>query len=141
MMNDHLIDYFVITGADLTAVFVAWLCGRRWFVKELSKIKWQQSGNVWWLACDLHSVKLLADMNRRPKMLHAIDQAIFHAGSIGIDDHVSAQLRKLKEGYAEERELTQQDKNDIRERIDALIDYCGKLAERDQPQFKPKPEV
>jgi hypothetical protein len=50
MMNDHLIDYVVITLADLTAAFVAWLFGRRWFMKELSKIKWQQSGNVWWLA-------------------------------------------------------------------------------------------
>ncbi len=139
MMNDQLIDYVVITLADLTAAFVAWLFGRRWFMKELSKIKWQQSGNVWWLACDLHSVKLLADMDRRPKMLSAIDQAIHHAGSIGIDDHVSVQLRKLKEAYAEERQLTQQDKKDIQERIDALIDYCGKLAERDQPHFKPRP--
>jgi hypothetical protein len=35
----------------LIAALIAWWCGRRWLVKELSKSKWQQSGTMWWLAC------------------------------------------------------------------------------------------
>ena len=48
-----------------------------------------------------------------------------------IDRLRSTQLGLLKKAYAEGIQLTQQDKKDVQERIDALIDYCGKLAERD----------
>jgi hypothetical protein len=50
MTNAHAIDYFVITAADLTAILIAWLVGKGWIKKT---IKWQRSGNLYWLSSDL----------------------------------------------------------------------------------------
>jgi hypothetical protein len=53
--SSHTIDYFVITAADLTAIFIAWLAGKGWFerkTKELSRISWQRSGSLFWLSSD-----------------------------------------------------------------------------------------
>jgi hypothetical protein len=41
MTNAHVIDYFVITAADLTAILIAWLAGKGWIKRT---IKWQRSG-------------------------------------------------------------------------------------------------
>jgi hypothetical protein len=135
--NSHLIDYVVITLADVTAGLIVWLFGRQWFVKQLSEVKWQQSGDAWWLACDLHSIKLLADMNNIPKMRTAIGKSLGHAKSMGMDDRVLSEVQELQTTYTAKTELTDADKEQIRQQVDTVIDRCGKLAELNQPSHKP----
>ena len=38
MTNSHLIDYFVITAADVTALFLAWFAGKDWIKKQAKEI-------------------------------------------------------------------------------------------------------
>ena len=128
-------SYVTDVASGSTVAFFVWLFGHRWFSKELSKIKWQQSGNVWWLACDLHSIKAFANLSKPEKMLHAVDQAIHHARSIGMDDFLISRLANLRK-TAESSPL----KNDeIEKQIDEILDYCGKMAEKNQPDYKPQP--
>jgi hypothetical protein len=135
----HLLELIIGTlGSLIAAVIVsafAWT-QRHWIARELEKINWKRSGDMWWLACDLHSIKLLADMEHLEKMRVAMDKAYGHAQTLNMDDHVLSGIQKLKSTYYSKQPLTKLDKDDIRVQVDAIIDYCGKLASRHQPDFK-----
>jgi hypothetical protein len=96
-----------------------------------------RSGNAWWLACDLHSIKLQADRYDLEKMRHAIKKSREHADKLRIDGYVLSQLRTLDQKYLEKTALTAGDKKPIQEQVDAILDYCGKLAERNQGDYEP----
>ncbi|MCU1296907.1 MAG: hypothetical protein JWO91_1185 [Acidobacteriaceae bacterium] len=92
---------------------------------------------MWWLACDLHSIKLLASLNSLEKMRIAMDKVFGHAQAFHMDEHVLSGIRKLKSTFYSKEPLTDGDKTEIREQVDAIINYCGKLAITNQPDFKP----
>jgi hypothetical protein len=94
----------------------------------ISKIKWNLSGNVWWFACDLHSVKLQADLGRTAKVRDAICKAQGHARTIGVDKEILAQIQKLND-------IDPTDKAAIRDAVDCIIDRVGKIAAKSQPSF------
>ena len=127
-----------VLGNLISAVIVAgflWM-KRHWIARELEKINWERSGNMWWLACDLHSIKLLADLESLEKMRVAMDNAFGHAKKLHMDGRVLSGIQKLKSTYYSKQPLTKIDKDDVREEVDAIIDYCGKLAIKNQPDFK-----
>jgi hypothetical protein len=125
-------------GTALAALLI-WLATRDWFRGELAKIKWQQSGNVWWLACDLHSIKGHADLDSGPqRMLKDIDQALHHASSIAMDHFVISRLEKLRDSYVGKATFESGDKDQIHREVNALTDYCGNLAAKNQPDYKPR---
>ena len=73
----------------------------------------------------------------KPKMRTAIDKSLDHAKSMGMDDHVLSEVQKLQTTYSAKTELTNADKEQIRQQVDAIIDRCGKLADLNQPGYKP----
>jgi hypothetical protein len=103
---------------------------RHWVAKELGVINWKLSGDVWWFCCDLHSIKLQADLGRPGKVREAIDAALRHAKAIGADKDAMSQVAAL-------RGINPADKKTIQERVDAIIDNFGKRAISSQPGFKP----
>jgi hypothetical protein len=138
----YLLELAISTSGSLIAA-VLW-AKRHWIARELEKINWKRSGNMWWLACDLHSIKLLADLNyttKEPdylrKMRIAMDNSFGHAQALHMDEQVLSGIRKLKSTFYSKEPLTAGDKTEIREQVDAIIDYCGRLAIKNQPDFKP----
>src|SRR5438034_10299213 len=107
MVASSRIPNMKIVGDLLVNIAANVICGgsviifgyvkRRWIVEQISKIKWNLSGDVWWFACDLHSIKLQADLGRIAQVRDAICQALGHAHTIGVDDDVLLQIRKLNE--------------------------------------------
>jgi len=49
---------FLVGIASNFATLIVLYLRRYWIVRELGKINWNLSGNVWWFCCDLHTVKL-----------------------------------------------------------------------------------
>jgi hypothetical protein len=136
----HPLEFIVGTLSSITAaaIVAAFLWTKRhWIARELEKINWKRSGNVWWLACDLHSIKLLASLNSLEKMRIAMDNVFGHAQALHMDEHVLSGIRKLKSTFYSKEPLTDGDKTEICEQVDAIINYCGKLAITNQPDFKP----
>jgi len=88
------------------------------------------------LACEIHSIKLLADLESLEKMRVAMDNAFGHAKALHMDDRVLSGIQKLKSTYYSKQPLARSDKDDIRGQVDTIIDYCGKLAIKNQPDFK-----
>jgi|SRR5882724_1861935 len=135
----QLRDYAIGTLSSLTsAVLVsAFLWAKRhWIFNALASINWKLSGDMWWLACDLHSIKLQAELGRVAKMKDAIDKAKGHAEQMHMNDQVLPGIIKLKDTYFAKQTFTTDDKKQIQEQVDAIIDYCGKLAEGNQPGFR-----
>ena len=91
---------------------------------------------MWWLCCDLHSIKLLAERERIAKMHDAIKKALDHAERMRMDNQVISGIVKLKDTYSAKQTITTADKKQIEAQVDAIIDYCGKLAEGNQPDFE-----
>jgi hypothetical protein len=56
-----------------------------------------------------------------------------------LDRHIRTLTTAKTWAYSEfpKEPLTIGDKTEIREQVDALIDYCGKVAIKNQPDFKP----
>jgi hypothetical protein len=67
----------------------------------------------------------------------AMDNAFGHAQALHMDEHVLSGIRKLKSAFYSKEPLTDGDKTEIHEQVDAIINYCGKLAITNQPDFKP----
>jgi len=101
------------------------------------RIDWKRSGDAWWLACDLHTIKLQAKDGRVAKMRDAMNKALGHAERMSMNDEVISQIRKLTATHGAKQELTDVDKEQIRERVDAILDECGKLAGVNQPGYAP----
>ena len=108
-------------------VFVVAYVNRRWIKRQL--MKWTLSGDVWWFCCDLHSVKLQSNLGRYDKVGVAIDAALRHARTLGVDKDIVVEIQALKE-------IDPADHPSLRGRVDALIDRCGKLAILNQPGFE-----
>jgi hypothetical protein len=119
---------FVFLVATLSFAYLK----RQWIGKQLSRLRWGLAADVWWLACDLHSIKLQADLERPLKVRDAICKASGHAQAIGMKD-VVLQIQALYEVNPARKAL-------VRDKVDAIIDYCGKLAELSQPNFKASSE-
>jgi hypothetical protein len=135
-LRTYLTDAASGITTGLVVAGLVWLFGHKWFSKELSKIKWQKAGNVWWLACDLYAVTGSARRGQRDKMLGAIDQALHHARSIEMDSEMTSRLEKLKQKYSGDTPITE---GAVEKEINDLISYGGKLAEAAQPGYKPRP--
>jgi hypothetical protein len=56
---------------------------------------------------------------------------------MGMDDRVLSEVQELQTTYTAKTELTDADKEQIRQQVDTVIDRCGKLAELNQPSHKP----
>jgi hypothetical protein len=66
-----------------------------------------------------------------------MDNAFGHAQALHMDEQVLSGIRKLKSTFYSKEPLTAGDNTEIREQVDAIIDYCGRLAIKNQPDFKP----
>jgi hypothetical protein len=142
MTNAHLIDYAVITLADLTALFFAWLAGKKWFRREATKLsgEWQKSGSLYWLGSDLMWTWTFATQGNVQRMNHGLKQAIHHATVLGLDESLLSRLKNLQQSYRDKQELSGQAKVSVIRELDDLISEAGKLAVRNQPGFKSDPE-
>jgi hypothetical protein len=138
--SDHAADFLVNVLAGLFLIglsaFVAWV-KPKWARAILRKINWRLSGDLWWLACDLHSIKLQAALGRIPEMKSAIEHARGHAENLGMKGDVLSMIDKMRDKYRNAAGLTQHELTKVREESDAIIDYVGKLAELGQPNYKP----
>jgi hypothetical protein len=117
--------------ANLATLSLVW-AKRHWIVNELQTINWKRSGDAWWLACDLHSIKLQANRYDLAKMRDAIEKSHGHANKLRIDGYVLSQLRTLDNTYLGKTALTEDDKKPIQEQVDAILEYCTELAELNQ---------
>jgi len=136
----YLLELVIGTLGSLiaAAMFSTFLWMKRhWIARELETINWERSGNMWWLACDLHSIKELAELDSLEKMRAAMDNAFAHAKALHMDKHVLSGIQGLKSVYYSKQPLTTIDKKDITRQVDAIIDYCGKLAIKNQLDFQP----
>ena len=109
--------------------------GFRWLwkhgsTKQLFGLQWKLSGDVWWLACDLHTVKMQPMLNNPQKVPVAISQAMSHAQAIGADQEELTWIETLSE-------INPADARKLQEAVDPIIAHFGKLAELNQPDFKP----
>jgi hypothetical protein len=144
MNNSHLIDYFVITAADLTAIFLAWLAGKRWIdkkAKQLSTINWQQSGHLYWLSSDLVWTEMQVQAGNVPRMIRGLTRAIHHATSLGVDALFLSRLKALQIANAGKQRLAEADKLILIKELDEIIGQVGKLAEQNQPDFRADPDT
>lgn len=137
MTNAHAIDYFVITAADLTAILVAWLVGKGWIKKT---IKWQRSGNLYWLSSDLMWTWMQVDRGNVKRMNHGIQKAVHHATSVGVGAPILTRLTALQLVMAGKQSLNTSEKETLIRELDEIISQVGKLAESNQGDFKADPE-
>src|SRR5882724_4142258 len=93
MTNSHVIDYFVITLADLTAIGVSWLMGRKWIRKTAQNIYWQKSGHLYWLSSDLMWTWMQVNTGNVQRMNHGLGKAIHHANRLGLGDPALSRLK------------------------------------------------
>jgi hypothetical protein len=143
MTSSHVIDYFVITAADITAIFLAWLAGKGWIEKkaqQISKVNWQQSGSLYWLSSDLVWTEMQVMAGRVPRMIHGLKKAIHHATSLGVGDPLLSRLKTLEIANVTKQNLTEADKTALIGELDDIIGQIGKLAEQHQGDFKAGPE-
>jgi hypothetical protein len=134
MSNSHLIDYFVITAADLTAIFIGWLVGKGWLerkAKQLS-IKWQKSGTLYWLSSDLMWTWMYANQGNVRRMNHGLRKAVHHATMLDIGDPLLSRLESLQAANAGKENLGPAEKAVIIHELDDIISRIGKLAEANQ---------
>ena len=99
MGGSHLIDYFVITAADVTAVFLAWLAGRGWLerkAKQISSVNWQRSGHLYWLSSDLMWTWTQATNGNVQRLIHGLKKSGYHANALGIDDSILSRLKAMQ---------------------------------------------
>jgi hypothetical protein len=101
---------------------------RHWILRQISKINWNLSGNVWWFACDLHSIKLQADLDRPARVSDAICKALGHATTIGVDNEIVTEIRKLND-------IDPRNKTAITNAVDRIIGRVGEIAVKSQPNF------
>ncbi|MFZ0298402.1 MAG: hypothetical protein WAM13_08635 [Candidatus Sulfotelmatobacter sp.] len=134
MTNAHVIDYFVITAADLTAVLIAWLFGRKWIKKTL---KWQRTGNLYWLIHDLLWTRMQINRGNIKAVNPGISRAVRHATALGIDAPILVNLKALELSTSGKQSLTDPEKDAARKGLDEVIHEVGKLAESNQDDFEP----
>lgn len=124
-----------VVAAALIAVAI-WAFPRL-FRAVLRKVNWKLSGDLWWLACDLHSIKLQAGLGRIPEMQRAMKKALEHARKLGMKETVLTMLRTLLHDYSDRSDLSEKERTFvIREKVDRIIDYIGNLAEIGQPDYQ-----
>jgi hypothetical protein len=70
-------------------------------------------------------------------MRGAIAHSQGHANKLRINGYVLSQLRMLDNTYLGKTALTENDKKPIQEQVDAILEYCGELAELNQGDYKP----
>ena len=141
-------EYMVITAADLTAVavaaLVAWLA-RKWIEKKatqvLSKVNWQSSGHLYWLASDLTWAEMQVKDGNVPKLLHGLKQSMHHAAALRLGDPILSRLNDLYHANEGKDRLTDAEKTQLINILDEIIISAGKLAERHQSNFKPGPNT
>lgn len=70
-----------VVGNLVTAAIVSRLewFNPKWMIGRL--LKWNLRATLWWLACDLHTIKLQASSNRFPEMQKA---ASHHANAVNM---------------------------------------------------------
>ena len=127
--------FLIGLASNLVTAVLLWL-NRRRIVKGLQET-WKAPGDVWWLACDLHSIKLQTDLGRVAEMKAAMRKALEHAQKLRIKGNVRASLEALPVTYADVREFGSGDREKIRVEVDSIIDRCGRLAEFHQPGYEP----
>jgi hypothetical protein len=127
--SKHSYGFLILKGQ-------AWVCGRYAGVDPIVASA-TLTGDAWWLACDLHSIKLQAQRDDLAKMREAIVKSQEHANKLGSDSYVLSRLRMLGKTYERKTAITEADKKPIQEQVDAILDYCGKSAERNQRNYKP----
>ena len=142
MTSSHVIDYFVITVADLTAIFLAWLAGKGWIekkAKQISKINWK-TGHLYWLGSDLMWTWMYANAGNVPRMNHGLKKVVHHATSLRVGDPLLFRLKALQVANAGKQSLTAPEKAALIHELDEIISQVGKLAAQNQPDFKADPE-
>src|SRR5258708_15768037 len=87
-----------------------------WLAKNTN---WKRSGDAWWLACELHSIKLHAGADHISRISNDISQALRHAEAMGMNDEVLSTIRELRDTYAAKQKLTDPEKQQIQEQVDS----------------------
>jgi hypothetical protein len=109
--------------------------GFRWLwrsgqIERIAEIRWKLSADVWWLACDLHTIKLQPMLHHPDRVPDAISQALKHAQAIGADQDAISSIQTLSE-------INPTDATKLQQEVDPIINYFAKLAEVNQPDFNP----
>ena len=109
--------------------------GFRWLWRHgqsgrIAEIRWKLSGDVWWLACDLHTIKLQPMLHHPDRVQGAISQALKHAQAIGANQDSLSRINRLIE-------INPTDGTKMQQEVDPIIAHFGKLAELNQSHFKP----
>jgi hypothetical protein len=140
MTNSHVIDYVVITTADLSALFIAWLVGKGWIerkAEQISGVNWKKTGHLYWLSSDLMWTWMYARDGNLPRMNHGLHKAVHHAGALGLTDPIKCRLEALERANAGKERLSDSDKTAIIRELDEIISQIGKLAAGNQGDFNP----
>jgi len=108
-------------------------------VEQNSKVKWQNSGDLFWLGHDLTwAIDILLRGGTQEKIVLGLNQAHFHAKTMGFPGliiqkiyHLKVEAETLPEEYweAKQRRL-------FADKIYDVINLIGKLAQQNQPGYK-----
>jgi hypothetical protein len=142
MGGSHLIDYFVITAADVTAVFLAWLAGRGWLerkAKQISSVNWQRSGHLYWLSSDLMWTWTQATNGNVQRLIHGLKKSGYHANALGIDDSILSRLKAMQVANEAKPSLSPSERQALAQELDSIISEVGRLAVGNQPDFRADP--
>jgi hypothetical protein len=141
-------------------------------ITNLDSIKWQNTGNIFWLGHDLvWTIDTLLRGGPKETIVHGLRQAYHHAESLQLNSYRYERLPLRKTynqsipqagtNYAQtdlsetlterllrlciEAENSSENywdndtRNNYVQQIGELIDFCGRLAELRQPDYKPHP--
>ncbi len=108
-----------------------------------SGVKWNNSGNVFWLGHDLvWTIDVIIRGAPRDTIIHGLQQSLHHIHSIGftttpIESRMSSLLENAEKTL--ESDWTPDKRNIYADEVAAVINYIGKLAESNQADFKSRP--
>jgi hypothetical protein len=75
------------------------------------------------------------------RMHHGIEKAVHHATSLGVGAAILSRLKALQLATAGKESLEVSERERLIRELDEIISQLGKLAERNQDDFKADPEL
>lgn len=107
--------------------------------EQNSKIRWQNSGDLFWLGHDLTwAIDILLRGGTQEKIMVGLNQAHFHAKTMGFPESITQRIYHLKieaESLPEEYWETKQ-RRFFADKIYDVINSIGKLAQQNQPGYR-----
>jgi hypothetical protein len=104
-------------------------------------VKWDNSGNVFWLGHDLvWTIDVIIRGAPRDTIVHGLRQSLHHIRSLGFTSTpIESRLNRLMDNAEKslEEDWTPAERNKYADEVATIIGYIGKLAEGNQADFKP----